>query len=1044
MRPILEFLMKKPLLVRLILIFILLFSVLSALKIRRLAYPRVDFERLTITTFYPGASPDDVELNVTVKIEEALEEVEGLEKYLSQSRENISKIDVYIDPDENDKEKVKSDIRRAVDRVTDLPPEVEERPIVFEHKMDNYSIFEVALVMPGNSEKEVRRHARALKKRLLDLGPVSRVWERGIREREFRILLDRKKMEQLQVTFDDVISAVKTNKIRASAGFIETAEREKNIVTLSEFTTPGEIEKIVIRTSDFGTYKITVKDVGRVIDDFEKRQEIIRYNGKEGMSLWLSKKSSADIIETIDEIKKLLKEYKKTSAPPSLELFSTFDESRETRSRLSIVYGNAVAGFVLVVMILFLFLHRTIALWTAVGIPTSIGLTLIMMQFFDITINSISLCGMVVVLGLVVDDAIIISESIYRARERGLGIREASVRGLMIVVKPVLGTIVTTIIAFITIYFIPGMIGDFSTEIPSIVIIMLVASFTEATFILPVHLAHSGGRERVRKNHAPPGQKLLNFLEKRYSSFLELVLTRKKTAVSAALGFLILGSLISYKATSFNLFPLDQAYFIWITGNGEPGSSLGAFSRDVREFESIIKELPRGVVLSYRTTISRNFSNSFAIALNLVPAAEREYKAVEVKEFILKNYKKKKTGRLNNINFHIEGGGPPVGKPLVLNIVGNDNKKREEIAAMFRDELKGLHVTDIETDFQKGKEELRIIPRYDLIAVANLNSAAVASTIRTAIDGTIVDYLHTPEEKIPFRVMLDGKWKNYHDPLKGLYVKNPFNRLVPVKSLVKTVKGFSQQNIYHYNGDRSNTISGNVDLSKSSPKRVYNILKERHAGFESRYPGFKLIIGGEAEKSATLFTHLVISIILAVVGIYFILVIQFNSLFQPFMIILAIPFGLVGLMIAFALHGMDISMLALVGILGYAGVVVNDSLIMIDFINRIFQGENIELKGERSKAKKQVAGSEINKAIVRGAVLRLRPILLTTLTTVAGLVPTAYGIIGGIDSFISPMVMAMAWGLLIGTIATLLVIPVFYLTVFNVTLRVKGLSLKLN
>ncbi len=273
---IIRYLIARPIVTKLIIIFILGVAVAVMFQIQRQGFPRVDMEKMNITTIYPGASPEDVELNVTVKLEEALKEVDGIEKYTSRSMEGMSRIQVFIDPDSEDKDKVKDDIRRAIEGVSDLPTEVEEKPYIFEVKVDNFSIYEVALTLPGDDEQNLRFHAKELKKRLLDISSVSKVNESGVRDREIQILLNRRKMAQRQISFQEVITAIKQNKLRVSGGSLESFTSEKGLVTLSEFETPEDVASIIIRASDLG-YKVRVKDVGRVVDGLEKRDTIIKY-----------------------------------------------------------------------------------------------------------------------------------------------------------------------------------------------------------------------------------------------------------------------------------------------------------------------------------------------------------------------------------------------------------------------------------------------------------------------------------------------------------------------------------------------------------------------------------------------------------------------------------------------------------------------------------------------------------------------------------------------------------------------------------------------
>lgn len=1022
MLKITRFLIDRPLITRIILSFFLISAVVSVFKLQRQAYPRVDYQQMRITTIYPGASPEDVELNVTVKLEEALKELEGIEKYVSDSLENLSIITVFIDPNAEDKEKIKSEIRRVIDTVTDLPEEVEKRPNIEEEKVDNMPIYEIALSMQNGNESTLNYHIKRLKKKLLELNTVSRVNESGVQDKEIKILLNKDKMKKKAVTFYEVIQAIKKTKLRVSGGTIESYTLEKGIVTFSEFSKPGDIENIIIRSGGIGGNKIRIKDVGRVEEGFEKEHVINKYNGKVGLSLWVLKKSTVDVIKTVNDIKKVIEDYKKMNSDEGLEFFSTWDASIETKNRLFIVYTNAILGFIFVLIILFLFLDKKVAVWTAVGIPFSIAGTIILLPFFNVTINSVSLLGFVVVLGMLVDDAIIISESIYSARENGMPPIEASIFGLKSVVKPVIATIVTTIIAFLPLYFLPGLTGDFALEIPTVVIIMLTISLLEAIFMLPAHLAHIKERD-INKYSIPVGQRFLNWLGYKYEKILVNALRHRYRSLLFLILFLVIGGVVTIFITRFTLYPLDQAYDIWISGETPRGNNLEYTLKETKKIEAIIDDLPKDIVYSYKTHAGSKYntlftgeiysSNYFYIKLTLIPATKRKMSAEEVRDNIKSEIAKRKIDVFSALDFFIDSGGPPLGKPLEIMISGNDNEKREELINRIINDLKNFPVTDIDTNLKKGKEELRILPKYDKLAEAQLDVSSIAQTIRTAFDGEIVAHFQTPEEEIPFRVMLDEESKSFIDPLNGLYVRNGYGSLVSIKNFIYQTEYTAPQTIYHYNGERTNMITANLDREKTTAKKIYDELSKRYKNIEKEYYGFKIRLGGEAEESFKTFFNLLILLIIAILAIYFLLVMQFNSFTQPIMMILSIPFGLFGITIAFGLQFTDLSMLAMVGVIGFTGVVVNDSLIMVHFIN--------------DKRKNGKDKNNFINTIIEGAKLRLRPIVMTTLTTVVALFPTAYGIIGGIDSFVSPMVMAMMWGLMVGTIATLIVIPVLYL-----------------
>jgi multidrug efflux pump subunit AcrB len=631
---------------------------------------------------------------------------------------------------------------------------------------------------------------------------------------------------------------------------------------------------------------------------------------------------------------------------------------------------------------------------------------------------------------MVVDDAIIIGESIYRYRESGLATREAAIEGLKTVVRPVLGTILTTMIAFVPIYFVPGIVGDFAVEIPTIVIIMLAASFVEATTILPAHLGMESKKKGQGKKWEPPGGKLFIYLSCRYRKLLEWSLSHRFRALGFALAFIIIGGVAGMFFTRIEMFPADHANKIWIMAEVDRGKSLAFTERSSVKIEKIIEKLPKEVVHAYRTSVGVTYDpeidnmqkmrNAFLATLNLTPASDRDMSAHEVKDFIISHIKKNGYDKEIKTNFWIYSGGPPVGQPLEIQVLGQNNEKRLKIAKEIMADLRKMGIINIDTNYRPGKREVRLIPDYNTVAQSQLNVAAIATTIRTAYDGTVVTYLQTPDEKVPFRVILDEKKKDFSNPVRGLLVRNYMGDLVPLERLVKRVEGQAPEGFYHYNSYRSTKVTGSVDSKKMDLQEAYNILRKKYRDFEKSHPGFRLLLGGEAEKGQEFMMHMGIAIVVAIIIIYFILVVQFNSFLQPSMVILAIPYGLVGIMLAFASHRIPLSMLALIGILGFTGVVINDSLIMVDFINQLRKEK------EESRKKKGNRREEFIQAVIEGAGVRLRPIVLTTITTVVGLIPTAYGLIGGFDSYISPLVMAMTWGLMVGTTSVLIVIPVFY------------------
>lgn len=1018
-----KFLMHRPLLVNLILIFIVLASIISMYRMQRVALPRIDLYNVSIYTVYPGAAPEDVELNVTRKIEESIKGISDIEKYTSLSIENMSIVNMDIRRDTEDKDEVINDIRDAINNITDFPDEITEKPTIYEEKADEWPMLYIGIYTENESSDEYIRIAKDLKDEILPLSTVAEVSIAGSTDPEVRILLDKEKLKEYKLSIEEIISAIQANKIRLSAGSLESYTSETNIVTLAEFEKAEDVGDIIIRINDAGN-DIMLKDISRIVSTYEEQNTLNRINGHKGTTLTITKQGNADIIRAVAQVNKTITAFRNNHLiADSIKIIPVRDESVETQQRLNILISNAAVGLLLVLILLFLFFNRQLAIWTAMGIPIAVGIAFIAVGCLNITINRVSLLGLVVVLGMLVDDSIIVGENIYRYRTRGHAPEEAALLGVKTVMVPVFATVITTVIAFLPMYFIPGMALDFAREIPSFVIAMLVGSLIESVLILPVHLGHEKKKKGKKKKSAqkpPLGEGLLRFLENGYATVLGFMLKHKWLSFgSIVLGFAIMLGL-STVMVKFKMFPVDQASHMYFWGETKQESTLLYTSGIVRPIEEILDSLPEGTVESYRTTIgqtgqysSQTLPNLFRIELSLYPSTQRKMTAMDIKEYVYTEIENHSIAGLDKFDYYIDGGGPPAGKAVEINIIGNDNDTRTELLDRIAGELKELGLTEVDSNYRPGKPELRLSPNKRVMAQAGLSISQIASVIRTAFDGTTVTYMDTAEEQVPFRLQLDKNIINKDDPLDGLYTINNMGIVIPVDNLLNRKKSNTPQTIYRFNGKRTNKLTANLPEGMTA-NDIYSTLQEKYKNFEKEYPGFKIELGGEAEEENETMTKMFFAIALAVIAVYFVLVIQFNSIIQPIMVISAIPFGLIGILMAFGIQRMDLSMLALVGIMGYAGVVVNDSLIMVDYINTV--------RREHGDTDKETFAQNI----LQGARLRLRPIFLTTITTVAGLIPTAYGLFGGLDSFISPMVMTMAWGLIVGTPSVLFIIPLYY------------------
>ena len=966
---------------------------------------------MIITTRYPGASPEDVELNVTNKIEEELEEVSGIERMTSVSMENISVINVIIDPDVGDEGEVKTEIREAVTRVTDFPVEVTESPVVTDLKTSIFPVIEVGLAgdLPY---KDLREIAKGLEKKLETLPGVSSVDKYGYLAREIKVEVSPESIRKYQIPLREIIAAVRARNIRATAGSFESYTSERNLVTLAQFDDPLEVGEVIVRSTFEGPL-IQVKDLAIVRDDFEDERILSRMNGRQAISFLINKKEAADAIRTVEAVKELVQEESR-ALPEEVAIDYSNDYSRLVRNRFNIVLNNMTIGLALVVILLSVFLNLRSSFWVALGIPVALLGALFMMPFFDVYLDSISLAGMIMVIGIIVDDAIIIAENIQRHRERGNPPLEAAVEGIGEVFRPVLTTILTTFLAFAPLFLMKGILGKFVFVIPLVISLALFISLFEAVVALPAHLIMGARRRDELGNSVPRG----SWFNRLREPFGRVVLRFLRFRYLLALLFVVFlaGSLwYAVNFMKFVLFPSSMADTFYVLVETPTGTSLRATSDKVKEIEELIADLPEGELESFVTRIGTQGwfaagenENWAFLTVDLTPFAQRSRNADQIVEGL--RQKTEMLPEFDKIVYSIEAGGPPVGKPITMRVVGSDDSLRTLLADSVTTFLATLDgVKDIDRDDKLGKEQVEIRVDYGKLSRLGLTVADIAQNVRIAYDGELVTSVRYGDEDVDFRVLLDKKVRARPEFLSELLIPNQRGRLIALKQVAWLKTGPGPSNYNHFNGERTVTVTADVTKGKTTPLEATEAVLN-HFDLNRDWPGLLLVVGGEAEETQESMASLYRAFLLAVVGVYFLLVLLFNSLTQPIIVMTAIPFGVMGVIIAFALHGMTVGFVAMMGIIGLAGVLVNDSLVLVNHINRL---------------RRQKPGESVKKLVAEGTSDRLRAVILTSLTTVAGLLPLGYGI-GGSDPYMAPMALALAFGLLFATPITLVLVPCLY------------------
>lgn len=1025
-----KFSVNNSLFVNLVSVIVLIVGLMVVSGMNREVFPNVAFDTVSITSYYPGSTPEDVEKLITTPIEKELKEVDGVKEIVSSSAMGASVIYVKIDPDEPDKQKVIRDIQSAVDRVQDLPKDIYEDPIVTELTTKQYPIIEMSL-SGDMSEARLREYADILEEMIEDIKGVARVRMSGYRDREVHVLVDEDALSEHYVSLNEIEQALSTRNVSIPAGKIDTEDAEFSVRTTGEFFTTEEISDVIIRANDSGNW-LRVKDVAVVEDTFKDEDVINKTLGSRSINLIIIKKESGDALYIVDKARELADDFL-GKIPENLEISFVNDYAYFARRRLNVLSNNAWVGMMIVMASMLIFLQKKIAVLTVLGIPIAFLATFIVMDLMGVTVNLISMFGLVIVLGMLVDDGIIVAENVYRHMEDGESSRVAAVRGTEEVMGAVCAAVFTTIVAFSPLLFMSGIIGKFIRGIPTVVIIALVASLGEALIILPSHLADFV-KIKLDEKGIPVGlsremswfKELVSF----YTKIVTWAIRRKYIVMAFVTGMLVVCAILSVTVLKFVLFPSVGVNYFFIRGEASIGTTLDRTNELIAPIEEIVKTIPPDELDSYVTTVGRieedrqdpfsgQASHLVQITVYLTQAQDRKR---DVEKIIAElRGKTAEIKGFEDLRFDIPETGPPVGKPVEVKIRGEDFDVLDKIAGEYMDYLKTVPgVSDVTWDNKPGKQEIRVKVDSNKAKIAGLTVGQIARTVRGVFQGNIATKIKPVKAEKETDVTVryaSGRGTGDISVFDRILVSNSFGNLIPLKKVADIKDLPSTTTVHHLDGKRVVTVSCNVDVDQTTSLKVNNMLHKKFRDIPDRYIGYSVKYGGEQEETVDSLISLLKAFFFAFLVVYLVLASFFKSLLQPFIVMLAIPFGLIGVIFAFLTHGMPLSFMAVMGIVGLNGIVVNDSIVLVDFINRL-----------------RKSGMSRPESIVKAGQMRIRAVILTTITTVGGLSTVAYGI-GGKDPFLVPMAISLCWGLIFATILTLIVIPCVYSIVDDLAIK---------
>ncbi|MEA3305726.1 MAG: efflux RND transporter permease subunit, partial [Candidatus Omnitrophota bacterium] len=889
---------------------------------------------------------------------------------------------------DTDKDKVVNDIQKAVDRVNNLPVEVKDDPTVTDINAKEYPVIEYC--MAGLPERELQRYAEALEDRLRDVPGVARISKKGWRNTEIWVEVNSEKMEELYVSYEEIINALKRKNVSMPSGKFSVENREIHVRTTGEFSSPEEIANVIIRANDAGNW-LRIKDVAGVRYDFEDEDIINKTYGRRSINLIVIKKEYDDTIKVVKTASAVIRDFLK-EAPKNLIITKANDISYYVERRLSVLKKNAAIGIILVVSSLLIFLSRRIALFTALGMAIAFSFSIFIMGSMGISINLISMFGLIVVLGMLVDDGIIVAENCYRYIEEGYEPREAAIIGANEVTRPVTAAVLTTMVASAPLFFMSGMMSRFVRSIPIVVIIALAVSLFEALVILPSHIADfvkppkkNASGKTVTKKDTRWFKALLGF----YTRVIKGAIKNRYIVVLSVFIFFVLCLCVTAKL-GFELASSKGIEQFYVRVESEPGTSLYLTEKMLRPVEEIIGQLPKHELDNYVTQVGesgeirmsgrgiKQGSHLAQITVYLTPPEKRDREAGEIIEDL-----RKKSGHITdvNISYQKHRPGPPVGRAVEFKIRGEKYETLREIAQKYKDYLSSLRgVKDIDDDYESGKKEIMIKVDEGRAMAAGLSISAIGSSVRSAFKGTIATAIkqEKAEAEINVIVRLRGKEKNSENVFDKIMIPNKYGNLIPLKNVASFRKTGGMYFINHIEGKKAITVYADVDDDITNSNEVNRDVLKHFKGIENEYLGYTVDIGGAFEEQVKSVRSLVIAFLLAFFLIFMILAAMFNSIVLPLVIMVAIPFGLIGVIIALLVHGMPMSFFSILGMVFLTGIVVNDSIVLVDFINKL-----------------RKSGVDRRHSIIHAGQLRLRPVILTTVTTVLGLLPVAYAIGGG-------------------------------------------------
>lgn len=1052
MNTVLSWFAENRVAANLLMIFILISGLLTARSILLEVFPEISADMVTITVPYLGAAPEEVEEGVCIKIEEEIQSLDGIKKITSTAREGMGTVSVEAKPD-TDVRVLLDDIKARVDAIDTFPEET-ENPIIQEVTTRRQVI---SVAISGNTdEKSLKVIGERVRDELLQIEGITQADLVVARPYEISIEVSEQALRRYNLTFDEVVQAVRRSSIDLPGGSIKTEGGEILLRTKGQAYTGSEYGMLPLRTNPDGS-RVTIEDVATVVDGFAETDQAASFNGKPAVMVQVFRVGDESALDVAGKVKKYVRD-SSLSIPSGIELTIWRDDSRVLKSRLELLLNNGMMGLLLVFVALALFLRFRLAFWVALGIPISFAGALWLMPMFDVSINMITLFAFILVIGIVVDDAIVVGENIYSYLEKGHTRLDAAIKGVSEVAMPVTFAVLTSIAAFWPLLTVEGNMGKIFRMIPIVVIGALAFSLVESLLILPAHLSKlKHDEEHQRKGFRGSWRRFQGWFDGRLKWFIErayrpsLKLGLQYRYVTLAIGVATLMITVGFVVggyVKFTFMPKVDADNVIARLTMPPGTPVEKTRTVIRELETVALKLDgefraqngdKPVINHVLATIGEQPSLSRGhgpvgsgsqdsgahlgeVNIELMPSENRIVGSVAVAQRW-----RELVGAIPDVDeLTYTSSLFSSGDPIDIQLASADYQALQDVANRLKERLADYPgVFDIADSYQGGKQEIKldITPTGQALGI---KLADLGRQVRQAFYGEEAQRIQRGRDDIRVMVRYPEDERRSLEDLEDMRIRiagNPNQPMqeVPFSVAANAYLGQGYSTIQRTDRRRTIHVTADVNTNEANANDILRAVRENDLPELLRdFPTVSYTLEGEQREQRDAMQSLGRGFMFALLMIYVLLAIPFRSYIQPFIVMGAIPFGLVGAIWGHVLMGMDLSMLSMMGIVALSGVVVNDSLVMVDYINRY-----------------RASGHTIMEAIQISGVARFRPILLTSVTTFAGLTPLLLE--QSLQArFLVPMAISLAFGVVFGTFITMMLVPVSY----RILEDVKALSAK--